>query len=51
VHRNGKLIFWGAKSLDDIDTAFEIMRREMRLYEFVRKGDRIDCSDHELTTF
>jgi TATA-box binding protein (TBP) (component of TFIID and TFIIIB) len=37
VYQSGKLIFWGAKTTEDIELSFEIMKREMKLYEVLSK--------------
>jgi TATA-box binding protein (TBP) (component of TFIID and TFIIIB) len=48
VYRTGKLLFWGAKTIEDMELAFQLMRKEMLAYELVLKGERSDTTDHEL---
>lgn len=47
VYRTGKLMFWGAKSINDMEMAFMIMRKEMQPYELVSKPERYDPNEQE----
>ena len=45
VHHSGKMIFLGANNMEDIERADQLMRREMRSFEFLQKtewGDSLD---------
>lgn len=39
VHRNGKLILWGAKNMEDIHLAFKLMKNKMAEYSLLSKHD------------
>ena len=47
VYRTGKLMFWGAKSINDMETAFMIMRKEMQAYEMAVKPEHFDPNEQE----
>jgi TATA-box binding protein (TBP) (component of TFIID and TFIIIB) len=47
VYRTGKLMFWGAKSINDMEMAFMIMRKEMQAYEMTAKPQCFDPNEQE----
>ena len=45
VHHNGKLILWGAKSMDDMDLAFELMKKNLQEYAWTPRIDLTEEAD------
>ena len=45
VYRSGKMLLWGAKTLDDVEMAYQMMRRQMMPYELIIKSDPYYTSD------
>lgn len=39
VHHSGKMVFLGAKCMEDLERADLLMRREMKSFEFLQKTE------------
>jgi len=45
VYRSGKMLLWGAKTLEDVEMAYQMMRKQMLPYELSFKSDPYSTSD------